>query len=66
MRCFHISFLAVILVGLLPVVAEPTFTLLPMQDGTKLATDVYLPAGDGPWSVVLLRSTYGRSGGAAE
>lgn len=33
---------------------------LPMEDGVRLATDVYLPAGDGPWPVILMRSTYGR------
>ena len=33
---------------------------VPMTDGTKLATDVHLPDGEGPWPVVLVRSTYGR------
>jgi len=37
-----------------------------MQDGTKLATDVYTPEGEGPWPVVLVRSTYGRSGDVAD
>jgi len=45
--------------------AQPTeFVSMPMTDGTKLATDVYLPQPDGgPWPVVLARSTYGRVGG---
>ncbi len=35
---------------------------VPMRDGTKLATDYYLPEdGPGPWPVVLIRSTYGRA-----
>jgi predicted acyl esterase len=35
-----------------------------MTDGTKLATDVYLPAPEGgPWPTILVRSTYGRVGG---
>ncbi len=39
---------------------------VPMRDGTKLATDVYLPPGDGPWPAVLYRTPYGRvkQGGA--
>jgi len=45
--------------------ADPALTMVPMGDGTKLATDVHLPGGDGPWPVVLLRSTYGRLGAAA-
>lgn len=31
-----------------------------MTDGTRLATDVYLPDGEGPWPVLLFRSVYGR------
>lgn len=33
---------------------------VPMTDGTELATDIYLPQGEGPWPVILLRTTYGR------
>jgi uncharacterized protein len=32
--------------------------LVPMRDGVRLATDVYLPGGNGPWPVVLVRSPY--------
>ncbi|MHB1461500.1 MAG: CocE/NonD family hydrolase [Armatimonadota bacterium] len=43
--------------------AEPfTTEMLPMRDGTKLATDIYLPKGDGPFPVVLIRTPYERSG----
>jgi len=35
--------------------------MVPMADGVKLATEVYLPAGEGPFPVLLLRSTYGRT-----
>ncbi|HDP34921.1 MAG TPA: CocE/NonD family hydrolase [Candidatus Hydrogenedentes bacterium] len=38
-----------------------TFHKVPMTDGTLLATDVYLPDGDGPFPVVLIRSTYSRN-----
>jgi len=38
----------------------PTF-LMPMRDGIRLATDVYLPGvGKGPWPTVLVRTPYGR------
>ncbi len=34
--------------------------MVPMRDGTKLATDVYLPDGEGPVPAVVARSVYGR------
>lgn len=47
-----------------PVVAQQAARVetcaVPMRDGVHLATDVRLPAGDGPWPVVLLRTPYGR------
>lgn len=42
--------------------AEPKKTeMVSMRDGVKLATDVYLPTGDGPWPVIVMRSPYPRS-----
>ena len=38
---------------------------VPMRDGTLLATDVYLPEGEGPFPVVLARSIYNISGSKA-
>ncbi|MBE3096762.1 MAG: CocE/NonD family hydrolase [Planctomycetes bacterium] len=35
--------------------------MVPMSDGVKLATDVYLPQGAGPFPAVLMRTPYGRS-----
>jgi putative CocE/NonD family hydrolase len=35
-----------------------------MRDGVHLATDVYLPAGNGPFPVILLRSPYDKNGGS--
>lgn len=36
--------------------------LVPMRDGTRLATDVYLPeTGPGPWPALLLRTPYDKS-----
>ncbi len=36
-----------------------------MSDGARLATDVYLPAGKGPWPTVLMRTPYGKARSAA-
>lgn len=33
-----------------------------MRDGVKLATDVYLPEGDGPWPAILVMTPYNRKG----
>lgn len=38
--------------------------MVPMRDGVKLATDVFLPPGPGPWPVVFSRGYYGRMAGA--
>jgi predicted acyl esterase len=38
--------------------------MVPMRDAIKLATDVYLPAGTGPWPVALVRTPYDRRGAA--
>ncbi len=35
--------------------------MLPMADGIRLATDVHLPDGEGPWPVILMRTPYGRT-----
>ncbi len=37
-----------------------TDEMVPMRDGAKLATSIYLPEGDGPWPVVLVRTPYGK------
>src|SRR5256885_5843626 len=36
---------------------------VPMRDGVKLVADVYLPAGRGPWPVILIRTPYNRAAG---
>ena len=38
---------------------------LPMSDGVKLATDVYLPPKGGPFPVIFSRTPYGKRRGAA-
>src|SRR5262249_23054469 len=40
---------------------KPVEQMVPMRDGPKLATDVYLPEGSGPWPVVLMRTPYGKN-----
>lgn len=34
--------------------------MVPMRDGVKLATDIHLPEGDGPWPAILAMTPYGR------
>lgn len=43
--------------------AEPSVKtyMVEMKDGVKLATDVYLPAGDGPFPIIFTRTPYGRA-----
>jgi len=36
--------------------------MVQMRDGVLLATDVYYPAGAGPWPVLMERTPYGKSG----
>ncbi|MCS7265124.1 MAG: CocE/NonD family hydrolase [Armatimonadetes bacterium] len=42
-----------------PAVKKQT-VMVPMRDGVRLATDIYLPEGDGSFPVILLRSPYDR------
>lgn len=37
-----------------------TTQMVPMRDGVRLATDIYLPQGEGPFPVVMERTPYGR------
>ena len=34
--------------------------MVPMRDGVKLATSVFLPEGEGPWPVVITRTPYSK------
>ncbi len=40
---------------------RPLTFMVPMRDGVHLATDVYLPAGDGPFPVILYRTPYDKN-----
>jgi len=59
----HLAALILIAVVLFPLAlagpVKETF-MVPMRDGVRLATDVYLPGGVGPWPVILSRTPYGR------
>jgi putative CocE/NonD family hydrolase len=35
--------------------------MVPMRDDVKLAADVFLPPGNGPWPTILHRTPYGRT-----
>ncbi len=42
-----------------------TTVMVPMRDGVRLATDVYLPTQEGAaWPVILIRTPYSKQGGA--
>jgi predicted acyl esterase len=43
-----------------PTALKPETQMVAMRDGVKLATDVYLPAGNGPWPVILTRTPYNK------
>ncbi len=36
--------------------------MVPMRDGTQLATSIFLPEGEGPWPVILVRTPYNKDG----
>jgi hypothetical protein len=40
---------------------QPIEQMAPMRDGVRLSTNIYLPAGEGPWPVVLVRTPYGKA-----
>ena len=44
-----------------PAPAKPETQMAAMRDGVKLATDIYLPEGKGPWPVILTRTPYNKS-----
>ena len=50
-------------------VSQPTYevvehpqVMVPLSDGTKLATTIYLPDAEGPWPTILERTPYNRKG----
>jgi predicted acyl esterase len=43
-----------------PALADMTTVMVPMDDGVRLATDVYTPEDSGPWPVILERTPYNK------
>ena len=39
---------------------------VPMRDGTRLATNIFLPEGDAPWPTILARTPYGKDGRSSQ
>ena len=39
----------------LPDGTKHEFVMMPLRDGVKVATDIFIPEGSGPWPVALLR-----------
>lgn len=39
--------------------------MVAMRDNVKLATDIHLPAGEGPWPAILMMTPYGRKSAEA-
>lgn len=44
-----------------PAVSSQT-VMVPMRDGVKLATDIHLPEGEGPWPTILVMTPYNKKG----
>jgi len=42
--------------------APPKTEMVAMRDGVRLATDIHLPPGEGPWPSILIMTPYGRKG----
>lgn len=42
--------------------AQPAEIFITLRDGVKLAANVYLPAGNGPWPVIVTRTPYLKDG----
>jgi len=62
-RVFLVAVSLVVLISSALVRAKPTDTVMvPMRDGVKLATNIYLPEAEGSWPTVLLRTPYGKDG----
>ncbi|GAB1262107.1 CocE/NonD family hydrolase [Aurantivibrio plasticivorans] len=63
LMCFIVSLL--LLTIALPSFAEFREVMIPMRDGTKLATNISIPDGQGPWPIILTRTPYNKDGRGA-
>jgi len=55
------AFASLLLSTVCPAVSSQT-VLVPMRDGVKLATDIHLPEGEGPWPTILVMTPYNKKG----
>ncbi len=60
LRAVGCCLLVLLLTGLAS--AEVRKEMVPMRDGVKLATNIFVPEGAGPWPVVLTRTPYNKDG----
>ena len=59
----HKRIAIVLLAAVISLAAAAEVHMVAMRDGVKLATEAFLPPGDGPFPIVLARSVYGRGKG---
>ncbi len=66
-RILHVSLLSCLMMSLSLAGAATTGevevrtnVMIPMQDGVRLSTNVFLPKAEGKWPVLLMRSPYGK------
>ena len=52
----------ILLLSSLSIAQSRETVMVPMRDGVNLATNIYLPSGEGPWPVVLTRTPYDKDG----
>ncbi|MBM3212958.1 CocE/NonD family hydrolase, partial [Candidatus Poribacteria bacterium] len=57
-----LSFAFAMVLGACCQAAPDQNSMVPMRDGIKLSTDIYLPKGKGPWPVILVRTPYSKNG----
>ncbi|GIV08773.1 MAG: putative peptidase [Fimbriimonadales bacterium] len=61
-RWLFLGLLALAIAGFSVVLRlQPQTRMLPMRDGVRLATDVYLPVGEPPFPVILIRTPYDKN-----
>jgi len=58
------TILVTILVFMVCPAGSAETVMVPMRDGVKLATDIHVPEGEGPWPTVLVMTPYSRKGAA--
>jgi hypothetical protein len=62
-RALLVAVSLIVLISSALCLAKPTDTVMvPMRDGVKLATNIYLPKAEGSWPTILLRTPYGKDG----